>query len=76
MEMKEIDLFPIIEDKLEYPQNLSRAEREKAIRAAMKEIGLLHRRFKSHLRSDFVMQELTPYEKHPFLKLEDWDQFV
>jgi hypothetical protein len=42
METKERDFFPILEDKLEYPGNLSRADRQKAIRLAIKEIGILH----------------------------------
>jgi hypothetical protein len=41
IETKERDLFPILEDKLEYPQNLSRADHEKTIRTAMKEIAIL-----------------------------------
>ena len=36
----------------------------------------MQRRFKAHLRADFVRQDKLPLEKHPFLKLEDWEQFV
>ncbi|RLN27957.1 hydroxyproline-rich glycoprotein-like [Panicum miliaceum] len=75
-ETKEREFFLGIEEFLEYPGNLSSVDRQKAIRLAIKEIGILHRRFKSHLRKDFVRQELTPFQKHPFLKQEDWDQFV
>ena len=35
------DLFTILEEKLEYPANLSTAARDKAIKSAMKEIALL-----------------------------------
>ncbi|KAG2620543.1 hypothetical protein PVAP13_3NG215842 [Panicum virgatum] len=70
------DLFTILEEKLEYPANLSTAARDKAIKSAMKEIALLQRQFKAHLRADFVRQDELPFEKHPFLKPEDWEQFV
>ena len=70
------DLFTILEEKLEYPANLSTAARNKAIKSAMKEIALLQWRFKTHLRADFVRQDELPFEKHPFLKPEDWEQFV
>ena len=65
------DLFTILEEKLEYPANLSTAARDKVIKSAMKEIALLQRRFKAHLRADFVRQDELPFEKHPFLKPED-----
>ena len=64
-----------LEDKLEYPRNLSMADQQKTIQRAMT-IDILHQWFKSHLRADFVRQELTPLEKHPYLKQEDWNQFV
>ena len=70
------DLFTILEEKLEYPADLSTIARDKAFKAAMKEIASLQRRFKSHLRADFVRQDELPYEKHPFLKQEDWEEFV
>ena len=63
METKEIDLFPILEHKLEYPGNLSRADHQKAIRSAMKEIGLLH---KSHLRTSFMRPESHPLRNIDF----------
>jgi len=65
------DLFTILEEKLEYPANLSTAARDKAIKSAMKEIATLQWRFKAHLRAAFVRQDELPFEKHPFLKLED-----
>ena len=65
-----------MEEKLEYPSNLSTTARDKAIKSAMKEIALLQRRFKAYLRADFVRQDELPFEKHPFLKPEDWEQFV
>ena len=65
------DLFTILEEKLEYPANLSTAARDKAIKSAMKDIALLQRRLKRHLRADFVRQDELPFEKHPFLKPED-----
>ena len=65
------DLFTILEEKLEYLADLSTTARDKAFKAAMKEIASLQRRFKSHLRADFVRQDELPYEKHPFLKQED-----
>ena len=65
------DLFTILEEKLEYPANLSTAARDKAIKSAMKEIALLQWQFKAHLRADFVRQDELPFEKHPFLKPED-----
>ncbi|KAG2577187.1 hypothetical protein PVAP13_6NG288712 [Panicum virgatum] len=70
------DLFTILEEKIEYSANLSTTARNKAIKSAMKEIALLQRRFKTHLRADFVRQDELPFEKHPFLKPEDWEQFV
>jgi hypothetical protein len=36
----------------------------------------LQRRFKAHLRKTYVRQEESPFEKHGFLKLEDWEVFV
>jgi len=65
------DLFTILEEKLEYLGNLSTAARDKAIKSAMKEIATLQWRFKAHLRAAFVRQDELPFEKHPFLKLED-----
>ena len=53
------DLFTILEKKLEYPANLSIAARDKAIKSAMKEIALLQRRFKAHLRVDFVARRAS-----------------
>lgn len=41
----------------------------------MKEIRLLQYA-SSHLRKDFVRQELTLFKKHPFLNSEDRDWFV
>ena len=67
------DMFTVLEEKLEYPANLSTAARNKAIKSAMKEIALLQRRFKAHLRADFVRQDELPFEKHHFLKPEDWE---
>ncbi|KAG2550372.1 hypothetical protein PVAP13_9KG346964 [Panicum virgatum] len=67
------DLFTVLEEKLEYPANLSIVARDKAIKSAMKEIALLQRRFKAHLRADFVRQDELPFEKHHFLKPEDWE---
>ena len=37
------DLFTILEEKLEYPANLSTAAHDKAIKSTMKEIALLQR---------------------------------
>ena len=51
------DLFTVLEEKLEYPVNLSTAARDKAIKSAMKKIASLQRRFKAHLRADFVRQD-------------------
>ena len=65
------DLFTILEEKLEYLGNLSTAARDKAIKSAMKEIATLQWRLKAHLRAAFVRQDELPFEKHPFLKLED-----
>ena len=70
------DLFTILEENLEYPANLSTTAHDKAIKSAMKEIALLQWRFKAYLRADFVRQDELPFEKHPFLKPEDWEQFV
>ena len=70
------DLFTILEEKLEYLGNLSTAARDKAIKSAMKEIATLQWRFKAHLRAAFVRQDELPFEKHPFLKPEDWVHFV
>ena len=60
------DLFTVLEEKLEYPADLSTTARDKAFKASMKEIVSLQRQFKSHLRADFVWQDELPYEKHPF----------
>ena len=65
-----------MEEKLEYPADLSTAARDKALKSAMKEIASLQQRFKVHLRADFVWQDKLPYEKHPFLKPEDCEEFV
>ncbi|KAG2570403.1 hypothetical protein PVAP13_7KG050354 [Panicum virgatum] len=70
------DLFTVLEEKLEYLGNLSTAARDKAIKSAMKEIVTLQQQFKAHLRAVFVRQDELPFEKHPFLKPEDWEQFV
>ncbi|RLN34341.1 uncharacterized protein C2845_PM03G29310 [Panicum miliaceum] len=70
------ELFIVLEEKLEYPTNLSIVDRDKVIKSAMKEIASLQRRFKAHLRADFVRQDELPFEKHPFLKPEDWALFV
>ena len=32
--------------------------------------------FKAHLRAAFVREDELPFEKHPFLKPEDWVHFV
>ncbi|KAG2634476.1 hypothetical protein PVAP13_2NG117100 [Panicum virgatum] len=55
------ELFTVLEEKLEQ---------------LMKEIASLQQRFKPHLRADFVTQDELPFEKHPFLKPEDWEEFV
>ena len=73
---KKKELFTVLEEKLEYPANLSTAARDKAIKSAMKEIVTLQQRFKAHLRAAFVRQDELPFERHPFLKPEDWEQFV
>ena len=36
----------------------------------------MQQQFEAHLRADFVRQDELPFEKHPFLKLEDWEEFV
>ena len=70
------ELCTVLKEKLEYPANLSAANRNKAIKSAMKQIASLQPQFKSHLRADFVRQDELPFEKHPFLKPEDWEEFV
>ena len=67
------DLFTVLEEKLEYPANLSIVAHDKAIKSARKEIALLQWRFKAHLRANLVRQDELPFEKHPFLKPEDWE---
>ncbi|PUZ60740.1 hypothetical protein GQ55_4G177300 [Panicum hallii var. hallii] len=69
-------LFKALLEKLEYPANLEPTVRNKAIKAAMSEIATLQRRFKAHLRRTYVRQEESPFEKHGFLKPEDWEVFV
>ncbi|PVH32719.1 hypothetical protein PAHAL_9G468200 [Panicum hallii] len=69
-------LFEALLEKLEYPANLEPTVRNKAIKAAMSEIATLQRRFKAHLRRNYVRQEESPFEKHGFLKPEDWEVFV
>ncbi|PUZ46415.1 hypothetical protein GQ55_7G076800 [Panicum hallii var. hallii] len=69
-------LFNALLEKLEYPANLEPVVRNKAIKAAMSEIATLQRRFKAHLRRTYVRQEESPFEKHGFLKPEDWEVFV
>ena len=46
------ELFTVLEEKLDYPANLSESVRKKAVKAAMSEIGTLQRRFKAHLRKN------------------------
>ena len=70
------ELCTVLKEKLEYPANLSAANRNKAIKSAMKQIASLQPQFKSHLRADLVRQDELPFEKHPFLKPEDWEEFV
>ena len=70
------ELCNVLKEKLEYPANLSAANRNKAIKSAMKQIASLQPQFKSHLRADLVRQDELPFEKHPFLKPEDWEEFV
>ncbi|CAN6362706.1 unnamed protein product [Urochloa humidicola] len=70
------ELFGALEEKLQYPTNLSEADRIKAFKKAMSEIMILQRRFKAHFRTDFVRKDELPFEKHGFLKVEDWEQFV
>ena len=65
-----------MEEKLEYPGNLSIAARNRAIKLATKEIVTFQQRFKAHLRAAFVRQDELPFEKHPFLRPEDREQFV
>jgi hypothetical protein len=43
-------LFTVLEEKLDYPANLEKSVRKKAVKAAISEIGTLQRRFKTHLR--------------------------
>jgi hypothetical protein len=69
-------LFKALLEKLEYPANLEPTVRNKAIKAAMSEIATLQRWFKAHLRRTYVRQEESPFEKHGFLKPEDWEVFV
>ena len=70
------ELFTVLEKKLEYSANMSTVDRNKAIKSAMDEIASLQQRLKSHLRADLVRQDELPFEKHPFLKPEDWEEFV
>jgi hypothetical protein len=69
-------LFKALLEKLEYPANLEQTVCNKAIKAAMSEIATLQWRFKAHLRKTYVRQEESPFEKHGFLKPEDWEVFV
>ncbi|CAN6209985.1 unnamed protein product [Urochloa humidicola] len=70
------ELFGVLEEKLQYPANLSQADRIKAFKKAMSKIAILQRRFKAYLRTDFVRKDELPFEKHGFLKAEDWEQFM
>ena len=70
------ELFTVLEENQEYLANLSTPACDKAIKSAMNKMASLQRRFKAHLRADFVRQDELPFEKHPFLKPEDWEQFV
>jgi hypothetical protein len=69
-------LFTVLEEKLDYPTNLEESARNKAVKAAISQIGTLQRRFKAHLRKKYVSEEETPFVKHTFLHQQDWDMFV
>jgi hypothetical protein len=59
-------LFTVLEEKLDYAANLEESVRKKAVKAAISQIGTLQRRFKAHLRNNYVTEEETPFAKHAF----------
>jgi hypothetical protein len=69
-------LFTVLKENLDYPANLEKFVRKKAVKAAISQIGTLQRQFKAHLRKPYVSEEETPLVKHAFLQQQDWDMFV
>jgi hypothetical protein len=47
-------MFTVLEKKLDYPTNLEKSIRKKAVKEAISKIGTLQRRFKAHLRKKYV----------------------
>jgi hypothetical protein len=60
-------LFTVLEEKLDYPANLEKSVRNKAVKATISQIGTLQRRTKAHLKKIYVTKEETPLVKHAFL---------
>jgi hypothetical protein len=60
-------MFTVLEKKLDYPTNLEKSIRKKAVKAAISKIGTLQRRFKAHLRKKIC----EPFVKHAFLQQQD-----
>jgi hypothetical protein len=69
-------LFTVLKENLDYPANLEKSVRKKALKAAISQIGTLQGQFKAHLRKQYVSEEETPLVKHAFLQQQDWDIFV